>query len=180
MTTNIGAETIVSSDDLSSVFGKYTKKSEEVGYSDMQKKLKAQMEKVIRPEFLNRLDDIIVFRQLNKTDLKQIVDLELSKVAKRLVDKGLTLVVTDEAKDFLIEKGTSLDYGARPLRRAIEQHLEDTLSESLLRGEFAGKDVLTVRVGTDEKDKKLVFDATTAADAPTATEPALAAAGEGK
>src|SRR5207302_1075523 len=99
---------------------------------------------------------IIVFRQLNKTDLKQIVDLELSKVAKRLVDKGLTLTVTDEAKDLLIEKGTSLDYGARPLRRAIEQHLEDTLSESLLRGEFAGKDLLAVKVGEEGREKRLV------------------------
>ena len=166
MTTNVGAETIVSSGSLTDVFGRYAKKNEEVGYTDMQKSLKSQMEKVFRPEFLNRLDDIIVFRQLNKADLKQIVDLELSKVAKRLTDKGLTLIVTDEAKDLLIEKGTSLDYGARPLRRAIEQHLEDTMSESLLRGEFAGKDVLTVRVGEVGGEKQLVFDSTTTAEAP--------------
>ncbi|HEY2787157.1 MAG TPA: ATP-dependent Clp protease ATP-binding subunit [Fimbriiglobus sp.] len=181
MTTNVGAETIVSSGSLTDVFGRYAKKNEEVGYADMQKSLKAQMEKVFRPEFLNRLDDIIVFRQLNKADLKQIVDLELSKVAKRLTDKGLTLTVTDEAKDFLIEKGTSTEYGARPLRRAIEQNLEDTLADSLLRGEFAGRDVLTVKVGEENGEKRLVFDATASAEAPAPEPeaPALAATDEG-
>ena len=73
----------------------------------MKKQLKAEMEKVFRPEFLNRLDDIIVFRSLTKDDLKQIIDIELAKVSKRLKEKGLTLVLTDEAKEFLIEKGTN-------------------------------------------------------------------------
>src|SRR5215475_2063280 len=125
MTTNIGAEQIVTSDDFSSTFTKGIKKNEEAGYQDMQKKLKGRMEKEFRPEFLNRLDDIIVFRSLTKDDLKAIVNMELAKVAKRLTEKGLKLVVLDPAKDFLIEKGSSLEFGARPLRRAIEQHLED-------------------------------------------------------
>ena len=103
------------------------------------------MEKVFRPEFLNRVDDIIVFRGLTEKDLKQIVDMELAKVAKRLKEKGLTLDVTDEAKEFLIEKGTNTDYGARPLRRAIENLLEDPLSEDLLRGTFVGADTIMVR-----------------------------------
>jgi ATP-dependent Clp protease ATP-binding subunit ClpC len=72
-------------------------------------------------------------------------------------------VMTDEAKEFLIEKGTSLDYGARPLRRAIEQHLEDPLSEDLLRGTFAGKDTILVKTAGEKDDKKLIFDATTTA-----------------
>jgi ATP-dependent Clp protease ATP-binding subunit ClpC len=118
------------------------------------------MEKEFRPEFLNRLDDIIVFRSLTKDDLKAIVNMELSKVSKRLSEKGLKLVVTEEAKDFLIEKGSSLEFGARPLRRAIEQHLEDMLAEELLKGTFQGAETITVKVTEEGTDKKLAFDTT--------------------
>jgi ATP-dependent Clp protease ATP-binding subunit ClpC len=138
----------------------------------MKTRLKGQMEKVFRPEFLNRLDDIIVFRSLTKENLKQIVEMELSKVAKRLSEKGIKLVMTEESKEFLIEKGSSLEFGARPLRRAVEQHLEDSMSESLLRGEFAGKDVLTVKVGEVDGEKKLVFETTDAAP-PAEPQPAV-------
>ncbi|MFM8271194.1 MAG: ATP-dependent Clp protease ATP-binding subunit, partial [Gemmata sp.] len=93
MTTNIGAETIVAQDDMTSAFTKGIKKDTESSYQDMQKKLKGRMEKEFRPEFLNRLDDIIVFRSLTKDDLKQIVNMELGKVAKRLQEKGIKLVV---------------------------------------------------------------------------------------
>jgi ATP-dependent Clp protease ATP-binding subunit ClpC len=127
----------------------------------MKQQLKAEMERNFRPEFLNRVDDVIVFRSLTKENLKRIIDIELGKVSKRLADKNLTLVLTDEAKEFLIEKGTSLDYGARPLRRAIEHYLEDPLSEDLLRGGFAGKDTITVRTREENGEKKLYFDATT-------------------
>ena len=112
MTTNIGAETIVASDDMTAMFTRGIERDREASYQDMQKKLKGRMEKEFRPEFLNRLDDIIVFRSLTKDDLKQIVNMELAKVEKRLKEKGLTLVVNDEAKDFLIEKGSSLEFGA--------------------------------------------------------------------
>ncbi len=171
MTTNIGAETIVAPDDLSSVFKRGRPTDAEVGYTEMKAKLKGQMEKVFRPEFLNRLDDIIVFRSLTKADLKQIVEMELSKVGKRLAEKGLKLVVTDEAKEFLIEKGSSLEFGARPLRRAVEQHLEDAMSEALLRGEFAGKDTITVKVGEADGEKKLTFEAS--GTAPAEPQPAV-------
>jgi ATP-dependent Clp protease ATP-binding subunit ClpC len=89
------------------------------------------------------------------------VDIELSKVKKRLQEKEFTLELTDEAKELLIEKGTSLEYGARPLRRAIEQNLEDPLSEDLLRGTFDGKNIIKVIVvpGTEPGEKKLAFDA---------------------
>src|SRR5438874_3337672 len=117
MTTNIGAETIVAQAGVGDIFRAGLKKDAETGYQEMQKKLKERMEKEFRPEFLNRLDDIIVFRSLTKEDLKQIVDMELAKVAKRVTEKGLKLVVTEGAKDFLIEKGSSLEFGARPLRR---------------------------------------------------------------
>ena len=86
---------------------------------------------------------------MNKDDLKQIVDIELAKVRSRLADRGLELVLTDEAKEFLIDKGSNPDYGARPLRRAIENMIEDPLTEEILRGAFKGKDTITVRVEGD-------------------------------
>ncbi|AMV27975.1 Negative regulator of genetic competence ClpC/MecB [Gemmata sp. SH-PL17] len=159
MTTNIGAETIVALDDMTSAFTKGIRKDTEASYQDMQKKLKGRMEKEFRPEFLNRLDEIIVFRALGRDDLKAIVNMELSKVAKRLSEKGIQLTVTDEAKDYLIDKGSSTEYGARPLRRAIEQHLEDMLAEELLKGTFQGSDTLTVKIVEENGEKKLGFDA---------------------
>ena len=86
-----------------------------------------ELERYFRPEFIGRLDDVIVFRPLSRTNLEQIVEYELHKVTKRLVDHGLRIDITTEAKEFLIEKGTNSDFGARPLRRAIEQHVEELL-----------------------------------------------------
>ena len=114
----------------------------------------------MRPEFIGRLDDVIVFRPLNKSHLENIVELELKKVTKRLVDHGLKIEISTEAKDFLVEKGTNADFGARPLRRAIEQHVEDPLSEDILRGAFKGKSVIKITVkAEDEKNKHLFFEA---------------------
>ncbi len=161
MTTNVGADTIITPDDLSSVFTKHVTRTAEVNYQDMKKRLLEQMGKVFRPEFLNRLDDTIVFRSLTKENLKQIVDMELAKVGKRLKEKQLKLVVTEEAKEFMIEKGSSLEMGARPLRRAVEQHLEDAMADSLLRGEFVGKEtVKVVVVDGEDGEKKLGFETT--------------------
>jgi ATP-dependent Clp protease ATP-binding subunit ClpC len=156
MTTNIGAEQIAGRQE----FGLHTlaRRNEDATYEGMKQKLKAEMEKNFRPEFLNRVDDIIVFRSLNKNDLKRIIDIELEKVTKRLREKGLALVMTDEAKELLIDKGTSLEFGARPLRRAIEHFLEDPMAEDLLRGTFTGKDTITVHVTEVEGEKKLRFD----------------------
>jgi ATP-dependent Clp protease ATP-binding subunit ClpC len=160
MTTNIGAEQIVGRKSLTDVF---SRRNEESTYEKMKETLKQEMERNFRPEFLNRVDDIIVFRSLTKPDLKHIIDIELGKVFKRLKEKNLALVLTDEAKDLLIDRGSSLEFGARPLRRAIEHLLEDPLSEALLKGEFEGKDTITVRVGDVEGEKKLMFEATSSA-----------------
>ena len=119
----------------------------------MKERVQEQIEKVFRPEFLNRVDDIIVFRHLTEDDLGDVVELELGKVRERLAERGLALVLTDEAKKFLIKKGSNLDFGARPLRRAIENFVEDPLSEELLKGEFQGKDTITVetkKVGDED------------------------------
>jgi ATP-dependent Clp protease ATP-binding subunit ClpC len=158
MTTNIGAEQIAGRDP----FG-FMKKDEASTYDKMKNLLKQEMEKNFRPEFLNRVDDIIVFRSLTKPDLKHIIDIELGKVFKRLKEKNLQLVLTDEAKDVIIERGSSLEFGARPLRRAIEHMLEDPLSEALLKGEFVGKDTITVTVSDVDGEKKLIFQPTSTA-----------------
>src|SRR5262249_31916673 len=105
-------------------------------------------------------------------DMKAIIDIELSKVQKRLKEKNLTLIMTDEAKDLLVEKGTNTEFGARPLRRSIEHMLEDPLAEQLLHGGFEGKDTITVKVGEREGEKVLVFEATAKQPEP---EPAAAA-----
>src|SRR5262249_36509903 len=133
MTTNAGADVIKNQTS----FG-FMKRDEEVTYEKMKEMLKTEIDKFFRPEFLNRVDDVIVFRPLSRNDLKQIIDIELAKVRSRLEDQGLTLVLTDEAKDFLIDKGYNPDFGARPLRRAIENFVEDPLSEELLKGELKG------------------------------------------
>jgi ATP-dependent Clp protease ATP-binding subunit ClpC len=157
MTTNIGASQIVGQQDFGFTGGRM--QSAESSYKEMKVKLQSAMENRFKPEFLNRLDDIIVFRGLTTEDLKRIIDIELSKVSKRLLEKGFTLALSDEAKMFLIKKGSSVEYGARPLRRAIEQHLEDPMAEDLLRGTFAGKDTIQVLVKKDGDEEKLYFEA---------------------
>src|SRR5438094_9167392 len=154
MTTNIGAEQITGK----AGFG-FGRRDEQSTYEKMKDTLKQVMEGTFRPEFLNRVDDIIVFRSLNKPDMKNIIDIELAKVVKRLKDQNLTLVLTEEAKDLLIDKGYSPEFGARPLRRAIEHLLEDPLSEELLKGSFQGKDTVTVRVHEVDGERKITFDA---------------------
>jgi ATP-dependent Clp protease ATP-binding subunit ClpC len=169
MTTNIGAQEISGKTQ----FG-FGKKDDQSTYEKMKETLKQAMEQNFRPEFLNRVDDIIVFRSLTKPDLKHIIDIELGKVYKRLAEKDLTLVLTEEAKDLLIERGSSLEFGARPLRRAIEHLLEDPLAEQLLQGAFAGKDTITAKVHEVDGEKKLYFEA-----ASTQPQPELVGATEG-
>jgi len=156
MTTNIGAGEVITQRPFG--LDQYAKRDAEASYGDMKKKLKAEMEKVFRPEFLNRVDDIIVFRGLTEIDLTHIINMELKKVSKRLKDKGFTLEVDDSAKKLMIEKGTNVEYGARPLRRAIENLLEDPLSEDLLRGTFVGADKILVKADGEGDDAKLIIE----------------------
>ena len=149
MTSNIGAELIKNQ----SGFG-FGKKSPESNYEKMKEMLQKEVDHHFRPEFLNRLDDVIVFKPLYKEDLQTIVEYELAKVFKRLIEHGYTMQLTDSAKEFLIEKGYNPEFGARPLRRAIEHYIEDPLSEALLRGEFKGKNLVKIDV-QDEEHLKL-------------------------
>jgi ATP-dependent Clp protease ATP-binding subunit ClpC len=153
MTTNAGADAIKNE----SAFG-FQKPDDDASYDSMKTRVVDEIEKVFRPEFINRVNDIIVFRHLNGDDLKQVVDLELAKVRDRLKEKGLALELSDESREFLVKKGSNTDYGARPLRRAIESFVEDPLAEELLKGEFAGKDTIRVSVKTVGEKKQLIFE----------------------
>src|SRR5215212_9582613 len=153
MTTNAGAEAIKNE----AAFG-FAKPDQDATYDSMKARVVDEIEKVFRPEFINRVNDIIVFRHLNEEDLKHVVDLELTKVRDRLKEKGLVVELSDEAKEFLVKKGSNTDYGARPLRRAIETFVEDPLAEELLKGEFAGKDVIKIEVKKVGDKKQLVFE----------------------
>lgn len=154
LTTNAGADAIKNE----SAFG-FQKPDDDSSYESMKARVMDQIERVFRPEFLNRLDDTIIFRHLNHEDLKKVIDFELSKVRSRLNDRGYELELTDEAKEFLIKKGANLDYGARPLRRALEQRIEDPLAEEILRGAFEGVNAIVVDIakGEDGKPIRLTF-----------------------
>ena len=157
MTSNVGAHRITHQDE----FG-FSKRDENVTYDKMKEMLKVELEDHFRPEFLNRLDEVIVFRKLLHDDLIEIVDLELEKLASRMKEKGIDLVVDQDAKNYLIENGTDEKFGARPLRRAIEQHLEDPLSESMLRGQFEDKNKVLVtapKPKSDDEKHKLTLEA---------------------
>ena len=167
MTTNAGADAIKNE----AAFG-FQKPDEDASYDSMKSRVQEQIEKVFRPEFLNRVDDIIVFRHLTEKDLVGVVEMELRKVRERLGERGIKLILTDEAKQFLVKKGSNLDFGARPLRRAIENFVEDPLSEELLKGEFQGKDTITIETKEVGGKKQLSFHGTaehaTPAQAPVA------------
>jgi ATP-dependent Clp protease ATP-binding subunit ClpC len=163
MTTNAGAEAIKNE----SAFG-FQKPDDDAGYDSMKKRVNERIEKFFRPEFLNRVDDVIVFHHLTVEDLKQVIDIELAKVRERLGERGLKLELTDAAKQFLIKKGSDTDFGARPLRRAIENFIEDPVSEELLKGEFTGKDTIQVDCIEVAGKKQLKFIGIVTADAVAA------------
>ncbi len=148
MTSNIGSDIIRSSVGLG-----FRKQDEDASHEVVKKQVQEEIERHFRPEFLNRLDDTIVFETLNKEDLQQIVKLELDKVMNRLEGKDIELVVTKPALEAIIAQGYNPDFGARPLRRAVENMIEDPLSEELLRGNIRSGRV-TVEA---ENDKKLRF-----------------------
>ncbi|MDA7680971.1 ATP-dependent Clp protease ATP-binding subunit [Verrucomicrobiales bacterium] len=151
MTSNVGAELIKKQTALG--FG--AMENESADYDGMKVKILEQSKKVFKPEFLNRLDDQIVFHMLEKKDLVQIVDLEITKVLDRLKNRQISVKMQDKAKDFLIEDGYDPEYGARPMRRSVEKHLEDPLAEHLLRGDVKEGDEVVASV--DKKQKKLKF-----------------------
>jgi len=149
LTSNVGADLI----RKNSVLG-FTSNPGAQNYDSMKDKMLEEMKRVFKPEFINRLDDTIVFRSLSKEDIRKIIDLEVNKVVQRLKYKEIGLELTDAAKDFLIEKGYDPQYGARPLRRAVEKNIEDTLAEEVLKGTIKATTVVKV----DLVDGALKFD----------------------
>ena len=157
MTSNIGSDIIRSSAGVG-----FRKQDEEITYQTIKDQLMQEVERHFRPEFLNRVDDIIVFRMLTRDDLRAIVKLELNKIMHRLDSRSLELVVNESATELLIDKGYNPDFGARPLRRALETLLEDPLSDQILHRSFrAGK----VVVDADGDHLKFAFVAHEGAEA---------------
>ena len=149
MTSNVGAELIRKSGSLG-----FKAQTDEVSYEEMKGKLLEEVKKTFKPEFLNRIDDIIVFRSLVKEDLFSIVDLELGYVNDRLKEQSITLDVSREAKQLLAEKGFDPVFGARPLKRTIQRYLEDPLSSEIISGRL--KDKKVIKVG--RKNEELTFE----------------------
>ena len=152
MTSNVGAETIKKQSSMG-----FSPITDETSYEKMREKIMEEAKRQFRPEFLNRLDDIIVFRSLTKPDLIQILELEMKKVGERLKGRKLNLTLDDKARDLLVEKGYDPTYGARPMRRSVERFLEDPLAEEILRGSLHDGDPIAVTV----EDGKIVFKQST-------------------
>ncbi len=141
LTSNIGSSIIKNQATLGFTT---TSRAESAGYDKMKDQLDHELERHFRPEFLNRIDEVVVFRQLIREDLKTIIDIELADVIERLKEREIDLQVGDEAKEVIIDQGTDLDFGARPLKRSIEKLLEDPLSEQVLRGQMPKKAKIVV------------------------------------
>jgi len=149
MTSNIGADVIRKGSALGFALKRDEATEERQSYEDMRKKLNESLKRAFRPEFINRLDATVIFRALNREDIQKIVSLELDKVALRLRDHDLILTATDEALSALAELGYDAEFGARPLRRIIQQKVEDPLSDKLLSGEFQNGNSILIMLDPD-------------------------------
>ncbi|MGC6423358.1 MAG: ATP-dependent Clp protease ATP-binding subunit [Lentimonas sp.] len=154
MTSNVGAEILQRNTSMG--FG--IENNAENEYEKIREKILDETKRVFKPEFLNRLNDLVIFKSLAREDMKAIVELELRNVATRLKEQDFTFEFTEEAKAFLIEKGYDEKYGARPLRRAIERHLEDNLAEAILGGDIKPGELIQVSVNDDESELKFEQD----------------------
>jgi ATP-dependent Clp protease ATP-binding subunit ClpC len=155
MTSNVGAKHIKGVMGIGFAARTDEERHRQTEYEKMKEKVLAELKTTFLPEFLNRIDEVVVFHSLSKEQIRQIVDLMLSQVAKSLGEKNLKLEITDAVRDFLSEKGYDPTFGARPLRRVIQNEVEDKLSEALLRGEFSPGDTLKV----DYDGEKIVIRA---------------------
>ncbi len=148
MTSNIGTDIFKNK----SIIG-FASQEEEFSFDNLKEEILERVKKTFRPEFLNRIDDIVIFHPLTKEHLLKIVDLEIDKVRERLKELKVDIIVSDEVKQFLIEKGTNPEFGARPLRRTISRYLEDPLSEEILKGNFVEGDIVKV----EKKGFNIIF-----------------------
>jgi len=151
MTSNVGARRIGKHTTLG-----FQRDNEEDQYEKMKDRVMEEVKKAFNPEFLNRVDEILVFHRLTHEQLLDVVDIQVAEVIQRVGEKELRLVLVPEAKEFIVRVGCDEEYGARPLRRAVQQHIEDPLAELLLGGGFQPGDRIEVRPSDDEK--RLLFE----------------------
>ncbi|MFC1704381.1 ATP-dependent Clp protease ATP-binding subunit [Candidatus Omnitrophota bacterium] len=144
MTSNVGAEILRKQGSLG-----FKMQNEEVNYQSMKDKLLDEVKKTFKPEFLNRIDDIIVFRSLNKEDLFKIIDIEMKELQGRLKEQNVILTLSQEARDFLVERGFDAAFGARPLKRTIQRFIEDPLAQEIISGKFKEGKKITVKAKRD-------------------------------
>jgi ATP-dependent Clp protease ATP-binding subunit ClpC len=159
MTSNVGSDTIKRQSTLG-----FSPITDEASYEKMRERIMDESKRTFRPEFLNRLDDVIVFRSFTREDLIQILDLEIEKVLQRLRNKNIKVELDETAKEFLVEKGYNPDFGARPMRRAVERFLEDPLAEEILKGGVHENEPIMV---TREGEKLTFHQKAASADAVT-------------
>jgi ATP-dependent Clp protease ATP-binding subunit ClpC len=151
MTSNIGSDLINQDKSLGFSTKLQEDEEEQTTYKRVKTNVLDEIKKFFRPEFLNRIDATIVFHALSKSNMKQIVDLMLSEVTSGLFEKAISLEVTDKAKGWLAEKGYDPHFGARPLRRLIQEHVEDKLSDAVLAGDFSPGDIAIVDLNDEGK-----------------------------
>ena len=151
MTSNVGAHEIQRQGSI----GFRTVEDEKQTHEDMKKKIMDELRRTFRPEFLNRIDEVIVFHALNKEHIRRIVDIMLTNLTKELAERGVNVEFTEAAKELLVEEGYDPQFGARPLRRAIQRLVENPLSEEMLKGRFDEGDTILVDAG---ENKQMVFE----------------------
>jgi ATP-dependent Clp protease ATP-binding subunit ClpC len=153
MTSNVGAEVIGRSTSLGFTTKRETAQTEHEAYEEMKDKVLVELKRIFRPEFLNRIDAVMVFHALSREQIKEIVDLEAAKVRQRLAEHKLSLRLAEKAREYLAEKGYDPNLGARPLRRVMQTEVEDALSEKVLAGQFKEGDTVVL----DLEDGELMF-----------------------
>ncbi|MBY0405207.1 MAG: ATP-dependent Clp protease ATP-binding subunit [Cyanobacteria bacterium] len=166
MTSNVGARGI---ENPSALGFSINDNDEKARYDKMKETVMDEMKKTFRPEFLNRLDDMIIFHQLTKPEIRLIVDIMMKDLIQRMKAQNMELVISDEVKDSLAKEGYSPSYGARPLRRVIQKKIEDEISEEMLTGKFKEGDTITASI----KDDKIVFEKSTKKKQPPAAPQAV-------
>jgi ATP-dependent Clp protease ATP-binding subunit ClpC len=161
MTSNIGARDIK---NMGMGMG-FSQPSEKSKYENMKSTVEDALKRVFNPEFLNRIDDVIVFRQLEKEHIFRIIDISAEKLFKRIREMGITIEITKSAKEFLANKGYDQQFGARPLRRAIQKYVEDPMAEEILKGKF--KEGSSIKIKYSKKTDSLVFSDVTESEKET-------------
>ena len=172
MTSNVGASGMQTTTDIGFRSQKSSGEQDQAAYERMKSKVLEEVKHTFRPEFLNRVDEVVVFHQLNREQIEQIVGLELEKVIREVKAQEMELEVSDDAKALLARKGWDPQFGARPLRRAIQREVEDELAEELIKGTFVGGDRIFAEVNPDNPEK-LRFSKIPSVELPAAPSPEL-------